>query len=172
MSKFNNPLDNIRVASPCNADWDEMFGDERKRHCGACAKNVYNLSNLTRLEAENLLINSEGRLCVRYFRRADGTVLTQDCPVGWHAVKKRVSRVATAAVSMVVAIFTGIFAFDIKQRVSMPDATDIRVGNDLTPIVTTGIPVTGEMEIDDVMVMGQLISEPIQIRDGKKKARK
>ncbi|MFT3743174.1 MAG: hypothetical protein QM785_02665 [Pyrinomonadaceae bacterium] len=116
MSKFNNPLDNIRVASPCNANWDEMFGDDRKRYCGACSKNVYNLSNMSRLEAENLLINSEGRLCVRYFRRADGTVLTQDCPIGWQAIKKRVSRIATAAVSMVAGLFTGIFALNLLNE--------------------------------------------------------
>lgn len=152
MSKFNNPLDNIRVASPCNADWDEMFGDERKRHCGACSKNVYNLSNLTRLEAENLLLNSEGRLCVRYFRRADGTVLTQDCPVGWQAVKKRVSRVAAAAVSMVAAIFTGVFAFDGLQRLSFSEVGNVQVLDEPTTGVVlpevVGV-VVGEVEDND-----------------------
>ena len=171
MSKFNNPLDNIRVASPCNANWDEMFGDERKRHCGACAKNVYNLSNMTRLEAENLLINSEGRLCVRYFRRADGTVLTQDCPVGWRAVKKRVSRVAAAAVSMVAAIFTGVLAFDIKQRASMPDATDIEVRDRGTK--TTEVPTVGEIDYESFengrAVLGQVFSLPTRVSEGKRK---
>ena len=40
MSNFTNPLDNIRIASPCSANWDEMFGDERKRFCGDCKLNV------------------------------------------------------------------------------------------------------------------------------------
>lgn len=62
MSNFPNPLSNIRLASPCSANWDEMFGDDRKRHCGQCDRNVYNLSNMTRYEVESLLINSEGRL--------------------------------------------------------------------------------------------------------------
>ena len=62
MRKFNNPLDNIHIASPCNANWEEMFGNERKRHCGECRLNVYNLSDMTRRAAENLLVNSEGRL--------------------------------------------------------------------------------------------------------------
>ena len=70
MRNFTNPLDNIHIASPCPANWDEMFGDGRKRHCGECKLNVYNLSDMTRREAEDLLINSEGRLCVRFFRRA------------------------------------------------------------------------------------------------------
>lgn len=105
---FTNPLDNIRVASPCPADWDQMFGDERTRFCSQCKLNVYNLSGMTRREAENLLINSEGPLCVRYFKRADGTVLTRDCPVGWAALKRRVSKVATAVASVLIGFLSGI----------------------------------------------------------------
>ncbi len=116
MRKFTNPLDNIHVASPCSANWNEMYGNDRKRFCGDCKLNVYNLSDMTRQEAENLLMNSEGRLCVRFFRRADGTVLTKNCPVGWQAVKRRVSRVATAVFSMITGVFGGIFAFSIFEE--------------------------------------------------------
>lgn len=108
MRNFTNPLDNIHVASPCSANWNEMYGNDRKRFCGDCKLNVYNLSDMTRQEAENLLMNSEGRLCVRFFRRADGTVLTKNCPVGWQAVKRRASRVATAAFSIITAFLSGI----------------------------------------------------------------
>ena len=105
---FTHPLDNIRVASPCPAAWDQMFGDERRRFCSESKLNVYNLSGMTRREAENLLLNSEGRLCIRYFRQADGTVLTKDCPVGWAALKRRVSRAATAVISMLFGFATGL----------------------------------------------------------------
>lgn len=108
MSKFINPLSNVRIASPCSRDWNEMIGTERKRFCGECKLNVYNLSGMTRREAENLLLNSEGRLCVRFYRRADGSVLTKDCPVGWQALKQRVSRAATAFASLVFAACGGI----------------------------------------------------------------
>jgi hypothetical protein len=116
MRRFDNPLDNIRIASPCSANWDEMFGDDRKRFCGECKLNVYNLSNMNRRDAENLIINSEGRLCVQFFRRADGTILTENCPVGWQAVKKRVSRLATAAFSMVAGLLSGVVAFNCFQE--------------------------------------------------------
>src|SRR5688500_3609243 len=53
-------LENIRVATPCRADWKLMTGDERTRHCGDCKKNVYNLSNMTRDEAEALILEKEG----------------------------------------------------------------------------------------------------------------
>lgn len=108
MNKFTNPLNDIKIASPCKADWSEMAGDERRRFCGECKLNVYNLSGMTEPEAKNLLANSEGRLCVRFYRRADGTVLTKDCPVGWQAIKRRVSKTAAAFVSLVFGLLTSL----------------------------------------------------------------
>jgi Ni2+-binding GTPase involved in maturation of urease and hydrogenase len=96
MSKYANPLNNIKIASPCSADWNEMLGDERKRYCGDCKLNVYNLSEMTKAQAENLIIESEGSLCVSFYRRADGTVLTKDCPVGWQKIKNKTKVFATA----------------------------------------------------------------------------
>ncbi len=115
MQKFTNPLDGVKIASPCDANWNEMRGNERKKYCAMCKLNVYNLSEMTQTEAENFLINSEGRVCVKFYRRNDGTVLTKDCPVGWQAVKKRVSRTAKAFVSICAGIFGGIFAFNQFQ---------------------------------------------------------
>lgn len=77
-----HPLDNIRVAKPCSSSWDDMSGDDRVRFCRACKLNVYNLSGMSRRDATDLVQLVEGRLCVRYFRRKDGTVLTADCPLG------------------------------------------------------------------------------------------
>ncbi len=116
MSKFPSPLDNIRIASPCSADWEGMFGSDRKRFCGDCKLNVYNLSDMSRREAENLILSSEGRLCVRLFRRSDGTILTKNCPVGWAAVKLRASRVVTAAFSMIAGLFTGVLGFNLLSK--------------------------------------------------------
>jgi hypothetical protein len=88
-------LDNIRVASPCRADWAKMTGDDRVRACGECKQNVYNLSELTREEAEALIVEHAGRLCVRYYQRADGTILLADCTIG--ARRRRRTRVIVAA---------------------------------------------------------------------------
>jgi hypothetical protein len=115
MKDFTNPLANVEVASPCPANWNEMLGDERKRYCSECRLNVYNLSDMTRREAENFLINAEGRVCVKFYRREDGSVLTKDCPVGWQAAKRRVSRTAKAFASLCAGIFGGIFAFNQFQ---------------------------------------------------------
>jgi len=82
-------LDNIRVATPCSASWANMTGDERVRHCGDCKKNVYNLSDMTRDEAEALIIAKEGKLCVRYYQRKDGTILLKDCEIGVSRRRRR-----------------------------------------------------------------------------------
>lgn len=108
MGKFTNPLENIKIASPCSQDWEAMTGDNRKRFCSECKLNVYNLSGMTKPEAENLLLNAEGRLCVRFYKRADGTILTEDCPVGWAAFKRRVSKTAAAFASLMFGVIGGL----------------------------------------------------------------
>jgi hypothetical protein len=116
MSNFDNPLKNIRISSPCSANWDEMYGNDRKRFCGDCKLNVYNLSRMSRRDAEDLIRNSEGRLCVRFYRRADGSIITQDCPVGWAKVKRRVRAATTAVFSLIIGLFSGLFFVSIFSR--------------------------------------------------------
>lgn len=108
MAKFTNSLENIKVASPCATDWNEMIGDERKRFCGACRLDVYNLSGMSRREAENLIVQTEERLCVRFYKRADGSVLTKDCPIGWQKLRRNFSKTATAFASLVFTALSGI----------------------------------------------------------------
>ncbi len=98
-------LDNIRVASPCSASWAAMSGDDRVRACADCKKNVYNLSEMTRDEAEALIIAHEGRLCVRYFQRADGTILLKDCMIGVRRRRRRRIVAAGIAASIAGSIF-------------------------------------------------------------------
>ena len=88
-------LDNLRVASPCSEKWADMTGDGRVRECAKCDKQVFNLSSLTRDEAEALVREKHGKLCVRYFQRADGTIMLADCDIGRR--RKRVARIAAAA---------------------------------------------------------------------------
>ena len=124
-SKFTNPLKNIKVASPCSANWEEMTGNERQRFCGQCELTVYNLSAMTKQQAENLIMNTEGRLCARFYRRSDGTVITKDCPVGWKAVKRRASKVWTAVTSL---MFTALGSIGITAYLSQPDKGKIVTG--------------------------------------------
>ena len=72
-------LSKVEVAKPCPANWRDMTGNDQVRHCTHCAKNVYDLSSMSRQEAANLIIKTEGKVCVRYFARADGRIMTKDC---------------------------------------------------------------------------------------------
>jgi len=98
---------NIRVASPCKASWDTMTGDERVRYCTLCSLNVYNFAEMTADEIRALLLQTEGRVCGRLYRRADGTLLTRDCPTALQALRQRVSRFSAA----VIAAFFSVSAF-------------------------------------------------------------
>ena len=67
-----------------------------------CRKDAYNLSAMPRPEAAALLAgNVDGNLCVRFYRRGDGTVVTSDCgtstPVKVRRMLGKVPRAATAA---------------------------------------------------------------------------
>lgn len=128
--KRSIPLNNIYVASPCSADWSNMTGNDQVRFCGQCNLNVYNLSGMTRAQAEDLIRQKEGKLCVRYYRRADGTILTQNCPVGLQAIKRRMSRIATAVASAVLSFLAGFGVHSFFNS---------------SPTITMGQSVMGEM---------------------------
>lgn len=98
-------LDVIQVPDPCPEKWATMRGDDEVRHCDVCEKNVYNLSAMTRQRAEALLTEREGQLCVRFYRRADGTVTTVDCaPIRFAKVRAAARRTLIGAAAMFVAL--------------------------------------------------------------------
>jgi hypothetical protein len=116
-------LQNVQIASPCHARWEEMSGDERTRRCAECNLSVHNLSAMTQQEAEALLRpyfddsgSPQGRICARIYRRSDGTVLTADCPVGAAAVRDKARRAAARVVAAlgITSLITAAAA--VEQR--------------------------------------------------------
>jgi hypothetical protein len=94
----------VRIASPCTADWDGMVGDDRARYCPQCQRDVYNFSELNATEVKRLVMEREGRLCARFYQRAGGTMLTKDCPATVTAAAvQQVSRLASAALAAVMS---------------------------------------------------------------------
>lgn len=128
MAQLLSSLDVIDVASPCPANWNAMTGDERVRHCAQCDLNVYDLSDLSHDDAIRLIHEKEGQLCVRFFRRADGTVLTRDCPVGLRAVRLKLARMWTTAVAMAGALFCGsLFSRSARAERPAPEAPPVHL---------------------------------------------
>lgn len=119
MSGQRIALEVLRVDEPCTASWDEMRGDGRVRFCGHCRKHVHDLSAMPRDEAERLVCEQAGSLCVRFTRAADGAVLTLDYqrPGGvvrtwrfWTVI------VAFAGLAAAVANALGLGAFTKPQQ--------------------------------------------------------
>ena len=61
------------IQEPCHEDWRQMCGDEKKRFCEACQKNVHNLSEMTKAEA-NTLLKEESSLCICYQSNKSGHI--------------------------------------------------------------------------------------------------
>jgi hypothetical protein len=70
--------DKMEIENPCSMDWSKMAGDEKARYCNKCQFNVYNFSEMSQEEIDNLL-NSGNRVCARLYVRLDGTYMTKSC---------------------------------------------------------------------------------------------
>lgn len=111
-------LPRVQIASPCSARWEDMKGDEVTRHCAQCDLDVHNLSAMTSPEAEAFLQArvGAGRVCARFYRRADGTVLTKDCPVGLALLRRRAARAAGRIAAAVLFLATGGWMMSDARR--------------------------------------------------------
>jgi hypothetical protein len=149
-------LANLRVASPCPAKWSDMVGDERTRFCGGCKKNVHNISALDAAEAEALLAANAGDLCVRYYQRADGTVMTQDCPDGVRRKRNRkLAVIAAGAFGLTATAFGSAVAFTMgtcPTHATMGESESM--GSPLAIEISTRPSATPPVELPPVENMG------------------
>jgi hypothetical protein len=113
MTKKLNKLDRIQIPKPCSVGWEQMSGDDQIRFCNECNKRVYNLSAMTRRQAEALIEALHGRLCARITRREDGAIVVASDPildtVKLHHIR-RASPIASAVVSAMMAVSPAIAA--------------------------------------------------------------
>jgi hypothetical protein len=135
-------LPQLRIASPCSADWEKMAGDDRVRYCDQCNLNVYNFSAMSSAEIEQLLSRSAGRKCGRLYQRPDGTVLTTDCPVGFRARMRHVSRAAGAALAAMMSVMP-VVAQNAEKSSSQLLAETGTAGAKLSVVDPTGAVIPG-----------------------------
>lgn len=139
MKEPSDVLRSLRVASPCGVGWDSMEGDERVRFCRLCSLNVYDFAGMTRAEVEALLLKTEGRLCGRLTRRADGTVLTKDCPVGLRALRLRATRAAGAAFAALLSLCSLAAGQTKPQKLSCSGGGEVSVERKKTESKTAAL---------------------------------
>jgi hypothetical protein len=94
-------LDHLYLASPCSVSWESMVGSERQRNCGGCSKTVFNISDMTRGEAEAFLLENGSSQCMRFYRRTDGTIMTDNCPRALRKIRDKCKLAARIAVGLV-----------------------------------------------------------------------
>jgi hypothetical protein len=141
-------LGRVKIASPCDARWEDMRGDDRARHCALCDKQVFDLSAMDAAEAEAFLRERVGEpTCVKLRQRADGTILTSDCPIGERRRRRRRLVVAGAAVALTAvagAIATAASPADPGCRVD--DVMGQMAAPDPRPIMGEMVPLPPQSE--------------------------
>lgn len=105
-----NLLARVFIASPCSASWDAMDGTDRVRNCGDCSRKVFNLSDMSSSEAEEFLKANGTSQCLTFYRRKDGTIMTDDCPVGLRKIRNAARRVQQIAALFMGAWFSAVAA--------------------------------------------------------------
>lgn len=118
MKQFD--INSIKVAKPCPELWANMTGNDRFRKCSSCQLNVHNLSSMNASEIEALLSSPNGRTCIRLYRRTDGTVITNECPKGLRAYRRRIAKFAATALASILSLVS----FSHGQRAEKPQNSD------------------------------------------------
>lgn len=111
-------LDTIQVPQPCKADWDSMIGNDQARFCEHCSLTVHDLSQLTRKRARRLVSKSNGRLCVRYQRRPDGSLITRVAPQKLVRIGRRASKIAAGAFSASLSLSSALASPSMDRPLS------------------------------------------------------
>lgn len=118
MTTRKTSLDRIEITSPCDADWDEMTGSEQIRYCTECNKYVYNLSAMTRRDAEELVATRRSQMCTRMIRDLNGGTITVDSLPPVRLLGRRPGPIASTVVTTILSIAPAVGAISQSPRAS------------------------------------------------------
>ncbi len=122
-------LDSIKVESPCSESWEEMRGNEQIRFCSHCAKNVHNLSEMTRKQARKIVAASNGGICVRYVRRPDGRIQTIKNTL--HQITRQTG-IAATVLGTSLSVSTLAYAQTTSEQPATDEAAIVKVASEKT----------------------------------------
>ncbi|MFW5968988.1 MAG: hypothetical protein ACOCV2_15795 [Persicimonas sp.] len=119
--------DDIPLEEPCCESWNEMNGDNRRRHCEVCATDVINLSALTEAEARKVL-SRDSLPCIRFTYDEAGQVVFMHPQV---RRQRRGARRLLAAAALVAPLLVG--AASTAPTTAQDDRTsrEIKTADDL-----------------------------------------
>jgi hypothetical protein len=141
-----------------------MSGDSTSRFCDQCQLKVYNLSEMSRREIERLFENKEGRLCVRFYRRADGTMLTQDCPVGFKRAIQRARQRLGILSAACASLLAGVLSIaGCKPAPTSSNSTGKAGGGSPQCLMgKPGIPAAATNQTTPEVLMGEAVAPEIE----------
>jgi hypothetical protein len=157
-----------------------MSGDERKRFCGLCQKNVYNISDMSRKDAEELIREKEGQLCIRMYVRSDGTIISNNCPVGLRLLQKGVHKVYKGIAACFAILLSCLPAFAQNNKscsdssgTKTKEAQDIRGEVYVPPnnqgqnqaIPVLGAPAVNANDNEPRVLQGKPVADPSPAKD-------
>src|SRR5689334_9880496 len=107
-------IQQLRIAGPCEVDWDSMIGNDRVRFCEHCRLSVHHVDSLNRKQLRRLIARSHGRLCVNYTQPNVATGVNA-FPI-LHKIGRRTSALAAGAFSATLSISTATAATQPNLR--------------------------------------------------------
>ncbi|HEY9759288.1 MAG TPA: hypothetical protein V6C97_29285 [Oculatellaceae cyanobacterium] len=107
------PFAEYFIAAPCEAEWKDMQGTDRFRTCERCKCTVYDVKRMSLEDAKSLMFTREGKTPETFYKRTDGTFLTQNCPIGLRN-RKIMQQVWIGAILAVLAVVTLVFVAFIR----------------------------------------------------------
>jgi len=112
----------LRIASPCNVDWDSMIGNDRVRFCEHCQLTVHNVDRASQKQIKRLIARSNGRLCVNYRQPPPEKLPT---PI-LYTIGRRASVIAATAFSATLSVSSAVAGVNTKQT-GLPKETAFAV---------------------------------------------
>ena len=106
----------VRIASPCDVEWDSMIGNDRVRFCEHCQLTVHNIDRASQKQIKRLVLRSKGRLCVNYRQPVPQKI---PAPPILYKIGRRTSVIAASAFSATLSISSAVAGATLKQT-SLP----------------------------------------------------
>ncbi len=157
-AEASEPIDNLILSFSCPIDWNSMDGDDRERFCMQCSKTVFNISDLSKKEAnEYLQKRSKTSHCVKFYLRSDGTITTDECPRILRPVRNTVFLLARVVAGIISILFYS--ELNSKPTIANEEAAVSSKRKSATSLFKQQI----HLDIRQKMVFGQVC--PTEIRD-------
>ncbi len=117
-------LQQLRLVRGCEVSWESMVGDARVRHCGACDREVFDLTAMDPDEVEAFVLSRRANLpCLRMHVRPDGRYQDGPCEP---AQRRMLKRALFAAITLGLTGILGVLSAD-------PGPTEARPPEVATP---------------------------------------